>query len=102
MRWYAHATSSAASQKSPTQTGRPGPSPIPIGRTLRSASSRHGHPLHSFPAAKPEIRFEMTQPPPTGDGQSFGQNPFDTLSIEGLPPGPADSPPGADQRRNPN
>ena len=40
----------------------------------------------------------MTQPPPTGDGQSFGQNPFDTLSIEGLPPGPADSPPGADQK----
>jgi len=32
------------------------------------------------------------KPVPAGDGQSFGQNPFDTLSSEGLPPGPADSP----------
>jgi translation initiation factor 1 len=34
----------------------------------------------------------MSQPAPTGDGQSFGQNPFDALSNEGLPPGPVDSP----------
>jgi translation initiation factor 1 len=32
------------------------------------------------------------KPLPPGDGQSFGQNPFDVLSTEGLPPGPADSP----------
>jgi len=32
------------------------------------------------------------KPVPAGDGQSFGQNPFDTLSSEGLPPGPAGSP----------
>jgi translation initiation factor 1 len=29
--------------------------------------------------------------PPTDDGQSFGQNPFEALSGEGLPPGPAES-----------
>jgi translation initiation factor 1 len=35
---------------------------------------------------------------PTGGGQSFGHNPFDALSSEGLPPAPESSPADAGHR----
>ena len=38
--------------------------------------------------------------PRKDDGQSFGHNPFDALSSEGLPPAPADSPREAKPARN--